>query len=159
MSNWKDQPSIKESMNPDHDDTLINSDQKGTDSLNTIPSHDPKDVGKRRRWMYDSGASPHCLNKGNLTKTERACLGRADITLQAATANGQIEVDQVIDFEIEKLGVKGKAYALDNGPSDCGVLSLGQCVEDCDGAVWWTKHHGFNFRTPKGRWINETVTS
>ena len=87
--------------------------------------------------MVDSGSSVNMLRRDDLTQTERECIGKAENPLNLSTANGPIEADEEMTFELKDLKITDEAMILDHAPPGIGVLSMGRCVEEHDCAVWW----------------------
>ena len=140
----------------------LSSNPSGGGTVDRVPSascpHHLKSWGRRRKWMVDSGSSVNMLRRGDLTQTERECIGQADNPLNLSTANGPIVADEEMTFELKDLKNKDEAMILDHAPLGIGVLSMGRAVEEHDCAVWWTKKHGFLFMDPEGNWRKATVS-
>ena len=70
------------------------------------------------------------------------------------TANGVVEIWNECPFSFPDVGLAATLDVSETGlPSDI-VCSLGSAINGEDGAVWWTKRHGFCFRSPKlNLWI------
>ena len=140
----------------------LSSNPSGGGTVDRVPSascpHHLKSWGRRRKWMVDSGSSVNMLRRGDLTQTERECIGQADNPLNLSTANGPIVADEEMTFELKDLKNKDEAMILDHAPPGIGVLFMGRAVEEHDCAVWWTKKHGFLFMDPEGNWRKATVS-
>ena len=108
--------------------------------------------------MVDSGYSVNMLRRDDLTQTERECIGKAENPLNLSAANGPIEADEEMTFELQDLKRRDEAMILDHAPPGIGVLSMGRCVEEHDCAVWWAKKHGCLCMTPGGHFRKATVS-
>ncbi len=108
--------------------------------------------------MVDSGSPVNMLRRDDLTQTERECIGQAENPLNLSTANGPIEANEEMTFELKDLKIKDEAMILDHAPPGICVLSMGRAVEEHDCAVWWTKKHVFLFMNPDGEWRKVTIS-
>ena len=91
-----------------------------------------------RKWMLDSGASVNMIRTSDLTAKERKHIGPLKNPCRLVSANGVIDSNVGISFNIPELGITDEVHICDSAPKGIGVLSLGRLVQqDCD--FYWYK--------------------
>ena len=94
---------------------------------NTIIDNLPNTTNNRR-FLVDSGASVHIINKNELSADELTKITTCPaLTLQ--TANGKIYIDEQISLHIPEFGISVRAYAL---KGTTNILSVGKLIHDHD---------------------------
>ena len=74
-----------------------------------------KPKGTIRRWLVDTGAGQHVVGRRHLTQQQVEIMAKAD-PISLITANGFIEVDQIVELHVDELGFSIWASVLLESP-------------------------------------------
>ena len=96
--------------------------KKSTEGICALGCPQTQVKDKLRRYLVDSGASFHLVQWKDLTAREKESVRYASREVTLSTANGEVEVQKIVDINIHELNKTVHACLMEDGPP---ILSLG----------------------------------